>query len=191
MPGCYQNSNIVVHVPGIYFIYILANCLLYIFLFLPFANCIARKYTPIILFSYFKFSFQYNTWMCVLVVCIIMTEGYGFIIVKDCKNVNMNQKSLRIVLVSVVFFLVDIMLHVLPIKRILYKLFVVIYFKDRLNNKVNKYHNQPLHTNARFGFPFRAHYSGVYMGANTQFCQVSDSDSSRLKSHFLCLDSSP
>ena len=38
--------------------------------------------------------------------CIIMTEGYEFIIVRDCKNVNMNQKSLRIVLVSVVLFLV-------------------------------------------------------------------------------------
>ena len=36
--------------------------------------------------------------MCVLIFCIIMTEGYGFIIVSDCKNVNMNQKSLRIVL---------------------------------------------------------------------------------------------
>ena len=44
--------------------------------------------------------------MCVLIFCIIMTEGYEFIIVRDCKNVNMNQKSLRIVLVSVVLFLV-------------------------------------------------------------------------------------
>ena len=43
-----------------------------------------------------------------LVVCIVMTEGYGFIIVRDCKNVNMNQKSLKIVLVSVVLFLEDI-----------------------------------------------------------------------------------
>ena len=82
------------------------------------ANRIAHKYTPIILFSYFKCSFQYNTLMCVLIVCIIMTEGYGFIIVRDCKNVNMNQKSLRIVLVSVVLFLEDILLDVLPIKRI-------------------------------------------------------------------------
>ena len=48
-----------------------------------------------------------------------MTEGYGFIIVRDCKNVNMNQKSLRIVLVSVVLFVVDIILAVLPIKWIL------------------------------------------------------------------------
>ena len=39
-----------------------------------------------------------------LIVCIIMTEGYGFIIVRDCKNVNMNQEDLRIVLVSVIFF---------------------------------------------------------------------------------------
>ena len=38
------------------------------------ANCIVCKYTPMILFSYFKCSFQYNTWMCVLIVCIIMTE---------------------------------------------------------------------------------------------------------------------
>ena len=50
--------------------------------------------------------------------CIIMTEVYGFIIVRDCKNVNMNQKRLRIVLVSVVLFLEDISLDVLPIKRI-------------------------------------------------------------------------
>ena len=76
--------------------------------------------------------------------CIIMTEGYEFIIVRDCKNVNMNQKSLRIVLVSVVLFLVDIMLDVLPIKRIWYKLFVVTYFKDRLiiksiNITINRY----------------------------------------------------
>ena len=108
------------------------------------ANCIDCKYTPIVLFSYFKFSFQYNTWMCVLIVCIIMTEGYGFIIVRDCKNVNMNQKSLRIVLVSVVLFLVDIMLYFLTIKRIWYKLFVVKYFKDRLiiksiNITINRY----------------------------------------------------
>ena len=108
------------------------------------ANCIDCKYTPIVLFSYFKCSFQYNTWMCVLIVCIIMTEGYGFIIVRDCKNVNMNQKSLRIVLVSVVLFLEDIMLDVLPIKRIWYKLFVVTYFKDRLTIKsinitINRY----------------------------------------------------
>ena len=41
--------------------------------------------------------------MCVLIFCIIMTDGNGFVIVRDCKNVNMNQKSLRIVLVSVVF----------------------------------------------------------------------------------------
>ena len=54
--------------------------------------------------------------MCVLIFCIIMTEGYGFIIVSDCKNVNMNQKSLRIVLVSVVLFLVDISLDVLSHK---------------------------------------------------------------------------
>ena len=68
------------------------------------ANCIACKYTPIILFSYLKVSFQYNTLMCVLIFCIIMTDGNGFVIVRDCKNVNMNQKSLRIVLVSVVLF---------------------------------------------------------------------------------------
>ena len=80
----------------------------------------------------------------VLIFCIIMTEGYGFIIVRDCKNVNMNQKSLRIVLVSVVLFIEDIMLDVLPIKRIWYKVFVVIYFKDRLTMKsinitINRY----------------------------------------------------
>ena len=54
--------------------------------------------------------------MCVLIFCIIMTDGNGFVIVRDCKNVNMNQKSLRIVLVSVVLFLVAV--GVLPIKRI-------------------------------------------------------------------------
>ena len=78
-----------------------------------------------------------------LIFCINMTEGYGFNIVRDCKNVKKNYITIKL-----------------------------------------------LHTNARFGFPFRAHYSGVYMGANTQFCQVSDSDSSRLESHFLYLDSS-
>ena len=78
------------------------------------ANRIARKYTPIILFSYFKFSFQYNTLIWVLTVCIIMTEWYGFIIVRDCKNVNMNQKSWRIVLVSVVLFLEYIMPEYFP-----------------------------------------------------------------------------
>ena len=53
-----------------------------------------------------------------LILCIIMTEGYRFIIVRDCKNVNMNQKSLKIVLVSVVLFLVDIMLDVFPMNGI-------------------------------------------------------------------------
>ena len=117
-----------------------------------------------------------------------MTEGHGFIIVRDCKNVNMNQKSLRIVLVSVSLFLVDIMLDVLPIKRIWYKLFVVIYFKDRLTIKsinitINRY------TRTHVLASLSALISLAYMGAN-KFCQVSDSDSSRLESHFLCLDSS-
>ena len=33
--------------------------------------------------------------MCVLIFCIIMTEGYGFIIVRDCKNVNMNPEEFK------------------------------------------------------------------------------------------------
>ena len=102
----------------------------------------------------------------------------------------MNQKSLRIVLVSVVLFLADIKLHGLPIKRIRYKLFVVTYEKKRFYNKVNKYHNQPLRTNQRFCFPFHAYYSGVYRSANTQFYQVSDPDCIRIESHFMRLNAS-
>ena len=79
-----------------------------------------------------------------LMCCIIMTEGYGFIILRDCKNVKMNQKSLRIVLVWIVLFLEDILLDVLPIKQIWYQLFVVIYFTDSLTIKsinitINRY----------------------------------------------------
>ena len=64
------------------------------YFFSPLAcHSIVRKYTSIILCSYFKCSFQYNTWMCVLIVCIIMTEGYGFIVVRDCKNVYWDYKN--------------------------------------------------------------------------------------------------
>ena len=73
------------------------------------ANCIGCKYTPIICFLISNSHSNIIHWMCVLILCIIMTEGYRFIIVRDCKNVNMIQKSIRIVLVSVVLFLVDIM----------------------------------------------------------------------------------
>ena len=65
--------------------------------------------------------------------------------IRGCKDVNMNQKSLRIVLVSVVLFLADIKLHGLPIKRIRYKLFVVTYTKKNCltikstNITINRY----------------------------------------------------